>query len=145
MCRLTVADRSRALLILLSRSWMRKVVGSNPGAGDWYSSSSLSFVEVDRSIEKRKLIWLDEANWNTQQCDRNEAKQEVVWINLLQMDVAPSSNIVVNINVMMKWNIDLRWSKRGSPLRTAHIKKDWSGYWDYFRYLWKQLNKNNLP
>ena len=66
----------------------------------------------------KKGNWFDstKANWNTQQYDRNEAKQEVVWINLLRVDVAPSSNIV-NINVMSWKNIDLRWSKKRQSTR----------------------------
>ena len=62
-----------------SNNLMRKVVGSNPG-DDLYKIVRFSFVEVDRSIEGRKLIWLMKSSKyaNTQQCDRNEAKQEVV-------------------------------------------------------------------
>ena len=66
---------------------MRKVVGSNPD-DDLYRIVSFSFV--DTSIEKRRLLRGNELE--RQQCD--EAKQEVVRINLLQVDVAPSYNIV---------------------------------------------------
>ena len=52
------------------RSWMRKVVGSNPG-DDLYR---IDRFLLWRSIAKRRLI-CDEANWNDKQCD---AKQEEV-------------------------------------------------------------------
>ena len=37
---------SSGLSCWLLRSWMRRVVGSNPG-GDWYRIVSFSFVEID--------------------------------------------------------------------------------------------------
>ena len=82
VCRPTVVERSKSSIL---RSWMRKVVGSNPG-DDLYR---ILFSFADTSIEKRRL--LRETNWN----DNNamKTKQEVVRINLLRL-VEPSNNIV---------------------------------------------------
>ena len=64
-----------------SRSWKRKVVGSNLG-GAWFSS--MLFFCGDR-LKKGDLT--QRSQLERQQCD---AKQEAIWINLLQM--APSNN-----------------------------------------------------
>ena len=74
------------------RSWMRKVVGSNPG-DDLYR---ILFSFADTSIEKRRL--LRETNWN----DNNamKTKQEVVRINLLRV-VEPSTRNIVRILIVV--------------------------------------------
>ena len=66
----TVVERSRALT---SRSWMRKVVGSNPG--ETYIGISFSFVEIDfDSIAKRRLLRGNELERQQCKCDETEPR-----------------------------------------------------------------------
>ena len=67
---------------------------------------------------------MNESNWNDNNASKQEEEEGVIRINLLQ--VAPSTrNIVKNINcVLIKRNIDLRWSeKRWSYYGAVQLKK----------------------
>ena len=108
-----------------SRSWMRKVVGSNPGP-DWYRIRCLSFyLETDSFVAnwndnkqwfaKRRLIQ-SETNWNSR------VKREFKSI-FFELDVVPSNSICSIY--LRNWNIDLRWSKRDGPtMGPSNLKKN---------------------
>ena len=102
--------------VSLSRSWMRKVVRSNPSEGN-----SFFFCGVDR-VELRF------------------EEQEEVRINPLQfgLNMAPSTYCMCNIVCVIKRNIDLRWSEKETShygRSTFSKKKKKCSFWSIFFFL----------